>query len=185
MHLRHLYICLQYIRYCVKREEVWDWLSPYIDDTEKIQIERLTETFWPLGRLVRTLLTETKYYDTHLPRLPVLLSRQIVQGIKDWDKSQGRKEGEDPFGMDEKDRRSRSGRRDRDDYRDRKDRDRRSYRRDSRDRERDRRRRDDRDDRDKRRRSRSRDRDRRRERDRSRDRDRRRRDRDDSRDRRR
>eukprot|EP00470_Lotharella_oceanica_P003922 CAMPEP_0170172564 /NCGR_PEP_ID=MMETSP0040_2-20121228/5806_1 /TAXON_ID=641309 /ORGANISM="Lotharella oceanica, Strain CCMP622" /LENGTH=346 /DNA_ID=CAMNT_0010413289 /DNA_START=94 /DNA_END=1135 /DNA_ORIENTATION=- len=91
-----------YIRYCVKREEVWDWLSPYIDDTEKIQIERLTETFWPLGRLVRTLLTETKYYDTHLPRLPVLLSRQIVQGIKDWDKSQGRKEGEDPFGMDEK-----------------------------------------------------------------------------------
>mmetsp|Transcript_26298 Transcript_26298/g.49103 ORF Transcript_26298/g.49103 Transcript_26298/m.49103 type:complete len:325 (-) Transcript_26298:181-1155(-) len=174
-----------YIRYCVKREEVWDWLSPYIDDTEKIQIERLTETFWPLGRLVRTLLTETKYYDTHLPRLPVLLSRQIVQGIKDWDKSQGRKEGEDPFGMDEKDRRSRSGRRDRDDYRDRKDRDRRSYRRDSRDRERDRRRRDDRDDRDKRRRSRSRDRDRRRERDRSRDRDRRRRDRDDSRDRRR
>mmetsp|Transcript_37481 Transcript_37481/g.72621 ORF Transcript_37481/g.72621 Transcript_37481/m.72621 type:complete len:277 (+) Transcript_37481:462-1292(+) len=168
-----------YIRYCVKREDVWEWLSPYIDDKEKIQIERLTETFWPLGKLVRTLLIETKYYDTHLPRLPVLLSRQIVQGIKDWDKSQGRKEGEDPFGEESKEyRRSRSGRRDRDDHRDR-DRDRRSSRRDSR--ERDRRRRDDRDrDRDRRRRSRSRDRERRR--DRSRDRDRRRRD--DSRDRR-
>jgi len=130
-----------YIRYCVKREEVWEWLSPYIDEQQKIQIERLTETHWALGKLVRTLLTETKYYDTHLPRFQVLLSRQIAQGIKDWDKAQGRKEGEDPFENDEKGgRRSRSNRRDRDDRYDDRDR-RRTSRRDSRERDRDRRRR--------------------------------------------
>jgi len=31
-----------YVRYAVKREEVWDWLSPYIDETEPIVIEILT-----------------------------------------------------------------------------------------------------------------------------------------------
>eukprot|EP00466_Bigelowiella_natans_P002355 jgi/Bigna1/145289/aug1.97_g19997 len=130
---------IQYLRYCAPRAVVWDWLSPYIDETEGIQVERLTKTKWPLGKLIRTFLTETKFYDTHFPRFPVKMQRDINAGIKKWDKDQGREEGVDPFGgggAEDRDRsdRDRKGRGDRDDHRRYNDRD----RGDRRDRDRDR-----------------------------------------------
>jgi len=89
-----------YIRYCAPRtqEGVWAWLSPYIDETEEVIIERISKLSWPLGKLVRSLLTETKYFDTHFPRFSVKMQRMVNEGIKKWDLSQGRKDGEDPFG---------------------------------------------------------------------------------------
>eukprot|EP00465_Bigelowiella_longifila_P012559 CAMPEP_0185278056 /NCGR_PEP_ID=MMETSP1359-20130426/60076_1 /TAXON_ID=552665 /ORGANISM="Bigelowiella longifila, Strain CCMP242" /LENGTH=348 /DNA_ID=CAMNT_0027872411 /DNA_START=56 /DNA_END=1103 /DNA_ORIENTATION=- len=107
-----------YLRYCAPRAVVWDWLSPYIDETEGIQVERLTKTMWPIGKLVRTFLTETKFYDTHFPRFPVKMQRDINAGIKRWDKEQGREEGVDPFGGGSDDRdRDRKSRGDRDERR--------------------------------------------------------------------
>jgi len=175
-----------YLRYCAPRAVVWDWLSPYIDETEGIQVERLTKTMWPIGKLVRTFLTETKFYDTHFPRFPVKMQRDINAGIKRWDKEQGREEGVDPFGGGSDDRdRDRKSRGDRDERRyndrDRGDRGDRRERDRDRDRSRERRRGGSRDRSRSRRRSSDRRGDRERDRDRDRERERRRRDRSKSR----
>mmetsp|Transcript_27103 Transcript_27103/g.38842 ORF Transcript_27103/g.38842 Transcript_27103/m.38842 type:complete len:335 (-) Transcript_27103:649-1653(-) len=64
-----------YLRYSVDPSTLWKWFEPYLYDAEPLQITAsLSST---IGQYARNLLTEMKYVGTLLPRLPVVVERDI------------------------------------------------------------------------------------------------------------
>ncbi|KAI8580721.1 hypothetical protein K450DRAFT_235635, partial [Umbelopsis ramanniana AG] len=81
-----------YLRYVCAPKQLWDWLGPYIDDEEEIDMTHGTKpTKSTIGKLCRHLLTDIKFYGTMLPRIPVPIARDIEKKIADYDReSKGR-----------------------------------------------------------------------------------------------
>jgi len=69
-----------FIRFVVHPEKMWDWLEPFIDDTETFSPggDRVNKT---MGEFIRQLLDDMKYYGTVLRRIPVKLAREIKKKI--------------------------------------------------------------------------------------------------------
>ncbi|OZJ06980.1 hypothetical protein BZG36_00051 [Bifiguratus adelaidae] len=69
-----------YLRYVCKPDQLWDWLGPYIDDEEELDLSGGVK---PVKRM---FLLEQKFQGEMLPRIPVPIARKIEQNIKDWDR---------------------------------------------------------------------------------------------------
>jgi pre-mRNA-splicing factor 38B len=172
-----------YLRLCAPPAQLWDFYKDYLTDTEELTLGVRGSRPSTIGKVVRELLTEPKFFDIFLPRFTVSQNKEFAQKLKEFDaanpttaskgqKEEGevveRKRGRDNRSNSRERKRSRSRERRRSRSRDR------DNRRDTRDRkrsnsrDRDRRRSRSRD-RDNRRRSRSRSRDRKRPRDDDRD----------------
>eukprot|EP01116_Phalansterium_solitarium_P023210 TRINITY_DN8015_c0_g1_i2.p1 TRINITY_DN8015_c0_g1~~TRINITY_DN8015_c0_g1_i2.p1 ORF type:complete len:269 (-),score=90.27 TRINITY_DN8015_c0_g1_i2:107-913(-) len=72
-----------YLRYSTTPKDLWEWFEPYLDDEQMIQPRGPTSKAVPFGRFILQLLTELKYYETILPRIPVPIAREIEKNIKE------------------------------------------------------------------------------------------------------
>ena len=72
-----------FVRYCSHPEELWDWLSPYFDDDEEVQLHRDDSRKITIGQMVRDFLEKMEYFDTYFYRIPVALHRKILVDMKD------------------------------------------------------------------------------------------------------
>merc|ERR1719327_609208 len=66
-------------------KELWQWCEPYLGDKEEFTIDGTPSTRTTFGEYVRRLLTDQDYFGDRLPRLPVLLQRQINERIKEFE----------------------------------------------------------------------------------------------------
>ena len=44
-----------FVRYCSHPDELWDWLSPYFDDEEQVQLQRDDPRKFTIGQMVRSV----------------------------------------------------------------------------------------------------------------------------------
>ncbi|KNC86058.1 hypothetical protein, variant [Sphaeroforma arctica JP610] len=71
-----------WLRYCCPPKELWSWMGHYINDTEPIKpgwSQNSPET--TIGSFIRRLLTEQKYYNTIMPRIPVPVARELQKHL--------------------------------------------------------------------------------------------------------
>jgi len=65
-----------YLRFCCPPEQLFLWFTDYLFDEEPIFL-RQKEGQTTIGAFVRQLLTEHRYCDIILPRIPVLIQKEI------------------------------------------------------------------------------------------------------------
>jgi len=66
-----------YIRFVGKPEELWGRLSPYLLDDQIFAPSSDSEYKITFGEYIEKLLTDLNYYGTRLPRLPILIEKDI------------------------------------------------------------------------------------------------------------
>lgn len=72
-----------YLRFGTNPRDLWQWMEEYINDEEKF-VPRSNQTSRPItmGRYVRDLLRNSKYYDAMLPRIPITAMRQMEKELE-------------------------------------------------------------------------------------------------------
>ncbi|RKP09393.1 PRP38 family-domain-containing protein [Thamnocephalis sphaerospora] len=79
-HIRAL--GMLYIRYICKPANMWDWLVDYLEDEEEVQVRGGRDPMsMTIGQLCRALLTQQKWCNTMLPRIPVPIARDINEKL--------------------------------------------------------------------------------------------------------
>merc|ERR1712093_892234 len=68
-----------FLRYVCPPKTIWAWYEHYVSDEEEIYLrgEKCDKAPTTVGRLCRMLLTSLDFHDTMLPRLPVLVMKDI------------------------------------------------------------------------------------------------------------
>ncbi|KAK4520314.1 uncharacterized protein ATC70_008447 [Mucor velutinosus] len=75
-----------YLRYVCAPAQLWDWFQYYLEDEEEITISGgVNPTKITIGKLCRMLITEQKFQNTMLPRIPVPIARDLEKKLKDYD----------------------------------------------------------------------------------------------------
>ncbi|MES1909378.1 MAG: hypothetical protein MHM6MM_002125 [Cercozoa sp. M6MM] len=90
-----------YARMALPASELWDWIGIYAewDDPELVQVqplmgigeeESLTRPKWSIGQIARRLLTEARWLEAQLPRIPVPIQRELKRRLLkiDYDRRQ-------------------------------------------------------------------------------------------------
>lgn len=75
-----------YLRYVGSPEEMWKWIEPYIHDEEEIKVEQSARPT-TIGEFVRRLFSGRDFCGTALPRLPILVERDLQVKILQADKA--------------------------------------------------------------------------------------------------
>ena len=103
MYLKYIRaIGFLYLRYSCDPALLFSWFQPYLFDEEPIQIKAGKKTFGgaasnnstdsTIGEFARKLLSSKDYYGTLLPRLPLLIERDIQVKLLEAEKVQKRAE---------------------------------------------------------------------------------------------
>lgn len=69
-----------YLRFICPPEEMWDWFEPYLIDDHEIPIHYNGKKVL-LAHLVKMLIEEQKFCGLLLPRIPILLHRQMKENL--------------------------------------------------------------------------------------------------------
>jgi len=72
-----------YLRLCLPPNGLWDWFSPYFDDSEEFTIDKAKKRSIMMGQFVVQLLLEQKHFSLLLPRIPVPIFREIQRKFKE------------------------------------------------------------------------------------------------------
>lgn len=76
-----------YLRYVCAPANLWDWFQYYLEDDEEITISSgPNPTKVTIGKFVRMLITEPKFQNTMLPRIPVPIARDLEKKLQEYDK---------------------------------------------------------------------------------------------------
>jgi pre-mRNA-splicing factor 38B len=75
-----------YLRYTGPPEEMWKWIQPYIYDEEEIKVE-MSARPTTVGEFVRRLFAGRDFCGTTLPRLPILVERDLQVKLLQADKA--------------------------------------------------------------------------------------------------
>lgn len=67
---------LLYLRYCCAPKDLWKWFEPLLEDEEEFQPSPDPQLKMTIGEYAIKLLSDMKYYDTTLPRIPVPIERK-------------------------------------------------------------------------------------------------------------
>ena len=70
-------------------KELWAWYEPYLNDREALNVDGTPATATTIGGYARKLLTDQDYHGDRLPRIPVLIQRQIDAALKEMDAGGG------------------------------------------------------------------------------------------------
>lgn len=72
-----------YLRYTCPPKQLMSWYSDFLDDDEPIKIGWAQDApEITIGKFVKQLLTQTKYFNTLFPRIPVPIARDIEKQLK-------------------------------------------------------------------------------------------------------
>ena len=74
-------------------KDLWSWFEPHLDDKEAFNIDGSATTATTVGQFCRRLLTDQDYFGDRLPRIPVLVQRQIDQHLRERDEAGGGSSG--------------------------------------------------------------------------------------------
>ena len=66
-----------FIRYLSDPKDLWERLSPYLDDEQGFTPRPDKKTVIKIGEFVESLLLDYNYYGTRLPRIPTTIEREI------------------------------------------------------------------------------------------------------------
>lgn len=69
------------IRFLSNPKDLWDRLSPYLDDEQGFTPKPDKKTVIKIGEFVENLLLDYNYYGTRLPRIPTTIEREIKAKI--------------------------------------------------------------------------------------------------------
>lgn len=69
-----------YLRFVCEPDRLWEWLAPYVDDTQEIMPSK--DKNMTIGEYIRFVLTKRDYFGTLLPRIPVTVERDIKKRVK-------------------------------------------------------------------------------------------------------
>lgn len=75
-----------YLRYTGPPDEIWKWIQPYIHDEDGIKVEQSGRPT-TVGEFVRRLFSGRDFCGTTLPRLPILVERDLQVKILQADKA--------------------------------------------------------------------------------------------------
>jgi len=70
-----------YVRFGLPHEQVLSWLGEYVLDDEELKPSPDSEWRTTIGEYVEGLLSHDKYYNTVLPRLPVVTKRHVEERL--------------------------------------------------------------------------------------------------------
>ncbi|KAF9952612.1 PRP38 pre-mRNA processing factor 38 domain-containing protein B [Mortierella alpina] len=72
-----------YLRYVCKPDQLWDWLGAYLDDDQEIQLQGgVKPVHSTIGKMCYMLLHDQKFLGQILPRIPVLVMRDLEQKLE-------------------------------------------------------------------------------------------------------
>lgn len=67
-----------YLRFTSDPSRIWNWFEPYLYDNESVRVHsNQNKPGMTIGEYVRLLVTDMDYYGTLLPRLPLVLEREM------------------------------------------------------------------------------------------------------------
>eukprot|EP01101_Sappina_pedata_P000603 TRINITY_DN10800_c0_g1_i1.p1 TRINITY_DN10800_c0_g1~~TRINITY_DN10800_c0_g1_i1.p1 ORF type:complete len:394 (+),score=85.34 TRINITY_DN10800_c0_g1_i1:2-1183(+) len=76
-----------YLRFALPARDIWDWFEPYFLDQEEIKVGQRTKPT-TIGKFLKNLLIELKYFDINLPRIPIPVHRQMLKDIEEAEKKE-------------------------------------------------------------------------------------------------
>jgi pre-mRNA-splicing factor 38B len=72
-----------YLRFCGMPGELLDWFWEFLNDDTPIKVRQAgAAPAVPFGKYLRDLLLEPSYFSTRLPRIPVLIEKQIREELE-------------------------------------------------------------------------------------------------------
>jgi hypothetical protein len=71
-----------YLRFGANPRELWSWFEPYLEDDEPIVL-KYNSPPTTIGKFVRDLLTKPKFFDVVLPRIPVVVQREVDRQLNE------------------------------------------------------------------------------------------------------
>eukprot|EP00316_Scyphosphaera_apsteinii_P005499 CAMPEP_0119320504 /NCGR_PEP_ID=MMETSP1333-20130426/52640_1 /TAXON_ID=418940 /ORGANISM="Scyphosphaera apsteinii, Strain RCC1455" /LENGTH=269 /DNA_ID=CAMNT_0007327237 /DNA_START=43 /DNA_END=852 /DNA_ORIENTATION=- len=71
-------------------KELWGWFEPHLGDKEEFTIDGTSSTKTTIGEFAKRLLTDQDFFGDRLPRIPVLMQRQIDANVKAWEAEQAK-----------------------------------------------------------------------------------------------
>lgn len=80
-----------YVRYTQPPENLWEWLSPYLEDDEVVDPKAGGGQKMTIGDLARHLLTKLEWFSTLFPRIPVPVQKEIEMRLNEHDRNKPRK----------------------------------------------------------------------------------------------
>jgi len=66
-----------YLRYLAPPDQLWEWVSPLLDDTEEFSPTTDESKTMTMSAWVEGILTENRFEGTVFPRIPVAVEREI------------------------------------------------------------------------------------------------------------
>ncbi|KAG0277480.1 PRP38 pre-mRNA processing factor 38 domain-containing protein B [Linnemannia exigua] len=101
-----------YLRFVCKPDQLWDWLGHYLEDDQEITLQAGPKPVYStIGKLCYMLLHDQKFLGQMLPRIPVLVMRDLEAKLEPYADAGRAKIGQrDHFKKDRSDNRERDNR---------------------------------------------------------------------------
>ncbi|KAF8929315.1 PRP38 pre-mRNA processing factor 38 domain-containing protein B [Haplosporangium bisporale] len=72
-----------YLRYVCKPDQLWDWLGPFLEDDQEITLQAgVKSVHSTIGKMCYMLLNDQKFLGQILPRIPVLVMRELEKKLE-------------------------------------------------------------------------------------------------------
>ncbi|KAG0319853.1 hypothetical protein BG000_003773 [Podila horticola] len=72
-----------YLRYVCKPDQLWDWLGPFLEDDQEITLQGgVKPVHSTIGKMCYMLLNDQKFLGQILPRIPVLVMRELEKNLE-------------------------------------------------------------------------------------------------------
>ncbi|KAG0349867.1 PRP38 pre-mRNA processing factor 38 domain-containing protein B [Podila minutissima] len=98
-----------YLRYVCKPDQLWDWLGPFLEDDQEITLQGgVKPVHSTIGKMCYMLLNDQKFLGQILPRIPVLVMRELEKKLEPYADAGRAKAGQrDHFKKEKSDHRDR------------------------------------------------------------------------------
>ncbi|KAG9071430.1 PRP38 pre-mRNA processing factor 38 domain-containing protein B [Linnemannia hyalina] len=72
-----------YLRFVCKPDQLWDWMGDYLEDDQEITLQAGPKPVYStIGKMCYMLLHDQKFQGQMLPRIPVLVMRDLEQKLE-------------------------------------------------------------------------------------------------------
>ncbi|KAK3823694.1 MAG: PRP38 family-domain-containing protein [Linnemannia elongata] len=99
-----------YLRFVCKPDQLWDWMGDYLEDDQEITLQAGPKPIYStIGKMCYMLLHDQKFQGQMLPRIPVLVMRDLEQKLEPFADAGRAKIGQRDHFKKDRDNRGRDG----------------------------------------------------------------------------
>ncbi|KAF9143392.1 PRP38 pre-mRNA processing factor 38 domain-containing protein B [Mortierella sp. GBA39] len=99
-----------YLRFVCKPDQLWDWMGDYLEDDQEITLQAGPKPVYStIGKMCYMLLHDQKFQGQMLPRIPVLVMRDLEQKLEPFADAGRAKAGQRDHFKNDRDNRGRDG----------------------------------------------------------------------------